>query len=242
MTNSFRKMVGSAAVMMAAAMVFAACGSKSDGNVIKGNLSYNSGYAGRMLQTVSEPLTDVTVELVDDTGKVVATTTVNSNGDYTFTNVEQGGYTVVVKDVDGNTVAEASVTVADGDNAVLSGTFTDTSVTWNLFFEANSSSLNDTQKAMLTKLAELSGVSESDILQMRLTDHMGWGVIAKELGLHPGQLGMGHPDGWEPKRTKPATGAAKSTKSGKGKGNTGGGGNSGGGGNAGGGQGNNPKK
>lgn len=40
-------------------------------------------------------------------------------------------------------------------------------------------------------LAEVSGVSQSDIEGMRASG-MGWGEIAHELGVHPGVLGLGH--------------------------------------------------
>lgn len=46
----------------------------------------------------------------------------------------------------------------------------------------------------LTKVAELakeSGKSIDEILKMRVEQKMGWGKIAKELGVHPGRLGRG---------------------------------------------------
>ena len=40
-------------------------------------------------------------------------------------------------------------------------------------------------------LAELSGKSKEEILKMRTEQHMGWGAIAKALGVPPGELGQG---------------------------------------------------
>ncbi len=41
----------------------------------------------------------------------------------------------------------------------------------------------------IAKLAELSGKSQDEIMKMRTEQHMGWGKIAKELGLPPGEMG-----------------------------------------------------
>ena len=43
-----------------------------------------------------QPLAGVTIELLDDTGAVIATTTTNANGDYEFTDLPEGTYTVKV--------------------------------------------------------------------------------------------------------------------------------------------------
>ncbi|SDP59302.1 hypothetical protein [Desulforhopalus singaporensis] len=39
---------------------------------------------------------------------------------------------------------------------------------------------------------ELAAQVEADIREMRQEEHMGWGQIAHELGVHPGRLGLGH--------------------------------------------------
>ena len=70
-------------------------------------------------------------------------------------------------------------------------------------------------------LSKDSGVSEAEIASMR-AEGKGWGVIAKELGVHPGVLGVGHGKG--PKGTPPgqakvkAKGKAKGESKGKSKG------------------------
>ena len=49
--------------------------------------------------------------------------------------------------------------------------------------------LNYPQMAMTSMLAEKSGKSIDDVMKMRTEDKMGWGKIAKELGVHPGEIG-----------------------------------------------------
>ncbi len=68
----------------------------------------------------------VTVNLLDDNGNIVATTTTDANGDFTFSGLADGDYTIEITDTAGNlsglagTTSEASVwemdvTVAGGD-------------------------------------------------------------------------------------------------------------------------------
>jgi hypothetical protein len=51
------------------------------------------------------------------------------------------------------------------------------------------SKLPDSQLTKVAELAKDSGKSIDDILKMRLEQKMGWGRIAKELKVHPGELG-----------------------------------------------------
>jgi len=53
----------------------------------------------------------------------------------------------------------------------------------------NDSKLPDSQKAQVAQLAKSSGKSIDEVLKMRTEDKMGWGKIAKTLGVHPGELG-----------------------------------------------------
>ena len=53
----------------------------------------------------------------------------------------------------------------------------------------NDSKLPDQQQTMAASLARASGKPIDDVLKMRTTDKMGWGKIAKALGVAPGQLG-----------------------------------------------------
>ena len=51
------------------------------------------------------------------------------------------------------------------------------------------SGLNHAQQTKAAKLASSSGKSVEEVLKMRTEDKMGWGQIAKKLGVHPGALG-----------------------------------------------------
>jgi hypothetical protein len=52
------------------------------------------------------------------------------------------------------------------------------------------SGLTFPQIAMVSTLSEKSGKPMDDILKMRTTDKMGWGKIAKELGIAPKEIGQ----------------------------------------------------
>jgi hypothetical protein len=49
--------------------------------------------------------------------------------------------------------------------------------------------LTNPQIAIVSQMALSSGKTSDEILKMRLEQKMGWGKIAKELGLHPGEIG-----------------------------------------------------
>jgi len=53
------------------------------------------------------------------------------------------------------------------------------------------SGLNHSQKIKSVQLSESSHTPLDEVLKMR-SDKMGWGKIAKELGVHPGELGKGN--------------------------------------------------
>ncbi|MEZ0390726.1 MAG: hypothetical protein ACAH59_00825, partial [Pseudobdellovibrionaceae bacterium] len=46
------------------------------------------------------------------------------------------------------------------------------------------------QMAMASRLSEKSGKTVDDILKMRNDENMGWGKIAKELGISPKEIGQ----------------------------------------------------
>jgi|GEM_PF-4856506 len=50
--------------------------------------------------------------------------------------------------------------------------------------------MNDSQITMAAALAKESGKSIDDIVKMRLDEKMGWGKIAKELGIPPKEIGQ----------------------------------------------------
>jgi len=217
MTSNIKK-AGLGIVMLAVvAMVLPACGSGTGGNSISGSAIFNDGSASARMNTRAAgdvPLTGVVVQLVDLEGVVVAETNVDDNGNFSFNGVEEGDYVLRFIDPDtGDVITEVNVTILEGDDAKLTGTFDDSQVTWDIEFDSNDgdSELNATQQERAAKIGELAGISASEVEAMRLSG-MGWGQIAHELGLHPGNLGMGHKDGWDPKKTREAKNAGKKGK------------------------------
>lgn len=51
------------------------------------------------------------------------------------------------------------------------------------------SKLPDSEQAKVAQLAKSSGKTVDEVLKMRTEDKMGWGKIAKTLGVHPSELG-----------------------------------------------------
>lgn len=51
--------------------------------------------------------------------------------------------------------------------------------------------MNNQQMTMAAQLSQSSDKPLADILKMRNEQKMGWGKIAKELGVHPGEIGKG---------------------------------------------------
>ena len=51
--------------------------------------------------------------------------------------------------------------------------------------------MNNQQITITAQLASLSGKSIDEVAKMRTEQDMGWGKIAKELGVHPGEIGKG---------------------------------------------------
>ena len=78
---------------------------------------------GNGVQDAGEtPLSGVTVELENSLGIVIATTTTNASGAYTFTNLPAGTYTVVETDLPGyvsTTLNNIAVTLSAGTNATI---------------------------------------------------------------------------------------------------------------------------
>ena len=50
--------------------------------------------------------------------------------------------------------------------------------------------LGDNDEIRINRLAELSGKTKEEILKMRTEQQMGWGAIAKSLGVPPRELGQ----------------------------------------------------
>ena len=56
--------------------------------------------------------------------------------------------------------------------------------------EKDNDSLGDNDQTRVSRLAELSGKTKEEILKMRTEQKMGWGAIAKALGVPPKELGQ----------------------------------------------------
>lgn len=56
------------------------------------------------------------------------------------------------------------------------------------------SSISHSQMGKVAQLSKASGKSIEDVLRMRTEQKMGWGKIAKELGVHPSVLGKSADD------------------------------------------------
>lgn len=56
--------------------------------------------------------------------------------------------------------------------------------------ENETKNLGPNDQTRIDHLAQLSGKSKEEILKMRTEQHMGWGAIAKALGVPPGELGQ----------------------------------------------------
>lgn len=202
------KIIGvSTGLLMAA--VFFACGggdggggTGSRGNTLDGQVNL-SGSQARMadLRDSSTFYSKAIVQLLDSTGAVVAQTHTDDQGNFTFKNVSEGDYTLVL--IDGETheeVTRVSFSVADGDDVHIVGTVTESEAGWKIEFVANQALQNPAQDEKAAILAEASGLSINEIVEMRKSGK-GWGEIANELGVHPGLLGLGHSDGFAGKKT-----------------------------------------
>ena len=56
------------------------------------------------------------------------------------------------------------------------------------------SNLPESQFSKVAQLSKSSGKTIDEVLNMRTEQKMGWGKIAKTLGVHPGELGRGNSD------------------------------------------------
>ena len=56
--------------------------------------------------------------------------------------------------------------------------------------EKDNNNIGDNDQTRVSRLAELSGKTKEEILKMRTEQKMGWGAIAKALGVPPKELGQ----------------------------------------------------
>lgn len=195
-------------------------GSGSSGAVVQGQIVRSSGTALResavvvVLRTalgvglaeaaVGEPLVGATVNLLSG-GSIVDTTTTDSSGNFQFTNVAPGTYTIEVLDASNLPIAQdptstTSVTVGAGDIGVIAGTvtvatdsgaplFTVTSV-HVAAVNANDLLQNANQVCHAVSIATAAGVNVLDVIAARQGGGgHGWGQVAHQFGVPPSVLG-----------------------------------------------------
>jgi hypothetical protein len=143
---------------------------------------------------------NVTVVLVRQEDGSTASTVTDGEGNFTFSNVLPGSYTITVegKTVDPLDPLLFPIVVGEGDVANITGTVTDSTViVGNVAVVASKTSTeiilqNDAQVAHLLNIAKAAGLVSADpILQLRL-DGWGWGRICKQFNVHPRVIGLGH--------------------------------------------------
>jgi hypothetical protein len=211
------------AVLLAGAL--AACGSAGENGA-----SLDSGLAGRPVAAADAALvapspfpTAYTVQVLDASGMVVFMTMSDPAGNFALGALLRGSYTIMFRDTMSGALSIQTL-VLTGDTVSTSGNVLTTSSTWTIVYvapapapaptpaptpapapapapepEDGSAGKDDIRKAELA--SKLSGVPVAEILNMRKSG-MGWGEIAKKLGLQPGQLGLGHDNGKDGKDGK----------------------------------------
>ncbi|HEB73256.1 MAG TPA: hypothetical protein ENI77_11655 [Nitrospirae bacterium] len=186
-------------------------GSPDSGNRISGRMALSGASTARSTSPVitansDKAYTTATVQLVDAGGNVVYVTTTDENGKFEFNNVTAGDYIVVVIDIKtGETMAQVNVSALEGDDVNLEGVIDTAKTEWTINFISNdedSSDLleSDEQMDKAKILAKASGLTLDEVIDMRLSG-MGWGEIARKLGVAPGALGLDNDEAFEVEQT-----------------------------------------
>lgn len=228
--------ISSLALVFVFGIFMTACGSgggsvsatgSSGGNMVSGTVKLSDGASGSARtyalegDTSGEPYADAIVQLVDSEGNVVAETETDEDGNFNIDGVEEGDYTILVIDPEtGDTVTEVEVSIVDGDDVLIEGVITGGEAEWTVEFTANTADLqNEAQNDKAKNIAMESDATLDEVLAMREAG-MGWGEIARELGVHPSVLGLGNEKGFEKSKKSKADEEAvsDSAKGGKGKG------------------------
>lgn len=148
------------------------------------------------------PVANVNVILTRLGDGATATTQTDASGNFTFSNVLPGTYTITVQDpitlLNMPVDPPDSFTVGAGDAATINGTVTDSLVTLGnvtvVAVQTDSTIVlqNDQQVAHLLNIAKAAGLVSADpVLQLRLSG-WGWGRIALFYNVHPSVIGLGH--------------------------------------------------
>lgn len=103
------------------------------------------------------------------------------------------GTTIATTQAHGTTVDSEPIVVGAGDTAKITGKVTQAGGTLTVEVEVKEPKAvvdNDAQLGHAINLAEASGRPLEEVIALR-EQGLGWGVIAKQLGVHPGVLGLG---------------------------------------------------
>ncbi len=146
-------------------------------------------------EIVGEPLAGATVELIDSNGTVVGSTTTDENGDFLFSGIAAGTYLIQVSEPTIVTLVVTDVVVLAGDVAVIEGTVTADGGVASVDYELETCGLvaeSPGQLGHAEALASAAEISVDEVIALREGNCLGWGVIAQELEVSPGALGLGN--------------------------------------------------
>ena len=87
-------------------------------------------------------------------------------------------------------LALAQVAVAAEDTAAAPASTETTTESTTAETEKTNDNIGANEQTRISRLAELSGKTKEEILKMRTEQKMGWGAIAKALGVPPKELGQ----------------------------------------------------
>ena len=193
---------------------FSGGGGGSSGAVIQGQLVNRRTASGESVVVVvlrtalgiglaeAAPVAGVNVILTRLDDGATAKVQTDASGNFTFSNVVPGTYTITVQDpltlqnipVD----PPDSFTVGAGDAATITGTVTESLVNVGAVTVVATETdptiilANDAQMAHLLNIAKAAGLVSADpVLQLRESG-WGWGRIAKHFNVHPSVIGLGH--------------------------------------------------
>jgi hypothetical protein len=192
-------------------------GSGSSGAVIQGQVVNRRTASGESVMFVvlrtalgiglaeaapTDPVDGVTVTLTRLDNGATITGTTDASGQFTFSNVLPGTYTITVQDpgpppADMPVDPPASFTVGAGDAANMTVTVTESAVTLGnvtvVAVESDSTIVlqNPAQVAHLLNIAKAAGLVSADPVLERRLSGWGWGKIAKHFNVHPSVIGLG---------------------------------------------------
>jgi SdrD B-like domain len=149
-----------------------------------------------LAEAADVPVKGVEVTLTRADGAKLTTTT-DDLGNFTFTNVLPGTYTISVKDKALSNTLDPII-VGAGDVANITGSVTSADAVLlnpvTVTAEATDTTIilqNDAQVAHLLNIAKAAGLPSADpVLQLRQSG-WGWGRIAKHFNVNPGVIGLG---------------------------------------------------